>query len=307
MSMRYHHLAFLSAAAVLAACSDTTGSGAEPQALSARQVEQVAADVADESDEMMYGLMHDDALMPTFAVETTPDVLASDRGAPDRPGFDGVRRPLCATGTFGADADRDGIRDVTLTYTAANCTFTLGANTLTLTGSIAITDIAPTVANRSYELRYTDFTFDFVNGTDATKSFKSVRDGSRSVMQDADSIKQVNAVTLERTYAGKTSTIAHDLTRIFRATGGATLAGFGPLPSGTIDTKGTITWSREGTTKTFTVSTPELLQYDPSCQQRPRIVDGTLLLKLANGGELTLEWTGCGQRPTKTYTPPPSA
>jgi hypothetical protein len=65
---------------------------------------------------------------------------------------------------------------------------------------------------------------------------------------------------------------------------GATLERGQPLPDGTFVESGTLTWSRGGRSRTFTVSTLVPLVWDASCTTERKIASGELRLTLADGG-----------------------
>jgi hypothetical protein len=97
--------------------------------------------------------------------------------------------------------------------------------------------------------------------------------------------------------------VTHNLQLNFTPTG--MLAQGQPLPSGTITSTGTLTFVRGGDSRTFTVTTPTPLQYDATCSgpRRSRIKSGEVRWTLPSGAYVSVVWSACGTRPTRTFVP----
>ena len=68
-------------------------------------------------------------------------------------------------------------------------------------------------------------------------------------------------------------------------------------------TTGTLTFVRNGESRTFTVTTPTPLQYDATCPgpRRARIRSGEVRWTLPSGAYVSVVWTACGTRPERTF------
>ena len=113
-------------------------------------------------------------------------------------------------------------------------------------------------------------------------------------------------VTTVRTASGHPSIqVTHSLQLGFTPAVAGTLVMGSPLPSGTITSTGTLTFVRGSDSRTFTVTTPTPLEYDATCAgpRRARIKAGEVRWTLASGAYVSVLWTACGVRPTRTFVP----
>jgi hypothetical protein len=95
--------------------------------------------------------------------------------------------------------------------------------------------------------------------------------------------------------------VSHNLLLQFTPAPGALLQRGAPLPDGTFTETGTLTWSRGGRSRTFTVSTVAPRVWDASCSTERKIASGEIRLTLAGGGYVRLVWSGCGEDPERTF------
>ena len=256
----------LGASALLGACSDSNSPG---------------------GDNLTTVEANDAALAQADETEDVTDALSPDAG--------------CATVSSLVDTDNDGTPDnAVFTYALPACHFTgyLGG-TLDLTGQVTVQDPTPDAADLNRSVTLADFSYDFTSP--AGRSFTSVRNGTRSLTGSATSITLNNNVTIHRSDPAKPlATIVHNLQAVFTPETGSTITAGDPLPDGTIVVTGQLTWSRDGRSHVFTVTTPVPLVYDSSCTgpRRERISSGEIHWTLPSGKIIITTWTACGVAPT---------
>ena len=278
----------------LAACSsDTTAPGAGELSASA------AADAGAASEDEI------EQATESFTVQGALDPAAASfslAAAPSAPAFSLSPLQHCATVSSAADADSDGAPDdATFTFALPACHFeNFRGGTVDLTGTITLSDPTPDAADFAWHALLTDFTFQATH-TDL-ETFTAVRNGTRDLTGNADGLTLANNITTVRTASGHPSVqVTHNLQLDFTPAG--TLAEGQPLPSGTITSTGTLTFVRNGDSRTFTVTTPRPLQYDATCPgpRRARIKSGEVRWTLPSGAYVSVVWTACGSRPTRTF------
>ena len=109
-------------------------------------------------------------------------------------------------------------------------------------------------------------------------------------------------MTVVRTYPARPQgTVSHNLLLQFTPAAGTSLRRGDPLPDGIFTENGTLTWSREGRSRTFTVTTVAPLVWDASCSTERKIASGEIRLTLGSGGSVRLVWSGCGVDPTRSF------
>jgi hypothetical protein len=209
----------------------------------------------------------------------------------------------CATVDDLTDTDQDGAPDqATFTYALPACHFTgYRGGTLDVTGVIVLSDPTPTAADFVYQATLEDFTRSFT-GPGGARSYTAVRNGTRVLTGNAAGLSLSNTMTVVRTYPARPQgTVSHNLLLQFTPAAGAPLRRGDPLPDGTFTENGTLTWSREGRSRTFTVTTVAPLVWDASCSTERKIASGEIRLTLASGGYVRLVWSGCGVDPTRSF------
>jgi hypothetical protein len=211
----------------------------------------------------------------------------------------------CATVENTTDSDGDGAPDqATFTFALPACSFTgFRGGTLEITGTIELTDPTPNSADFAYQANLTDFQFKFTS-PNQTRSYTAVRNGTRALTANAASASLSNNITVVRSKTGRAdATVSHNTLLTFTAAEGESLAVGQPLPNGTFVKSGTLIWSRNGVSRTFTVTTVEPLVWDASCTTDRKIASGEIRWTLADGSYIKTVWTGCGVDPTRTFVP----
>ena len=255
----------------IAGCSDSNDPSST--ALSEAEASDVAEAVADEGDQSLEAVRID----PRSCAEVSDSEDSDDDGAPD-----------AATFTFALPA----------------CSFTgFRGGTLEITGTIVLSDPTPQAPDFAYQATLTDLAWRFTT-PNQLRSYSAVRNGTRVLTGNAAGLSLSNNVTVERTYPVRDpSTVSHNLLLTFTPAAGESLTPGEPLPDGTFTKSGTFTWSRDGRSRTFVVTTVAPLEWDASCTTDRKIVAGEIHATLGDGSYISTVWTGCGEDPTRTFIP----
>lgn len=289
----------LSAAMLLAGCSSDSTSPGSPE-LSASAAADAGSASQDEMEQATESFTVAGALDPAGATFSSASLSA---GSPD---FSSSFLQNCASLSSETDTDGDGAPDnAVFTFALPACHFdTFRGGTLDLTGTITLSDPTPTAADFAWHAALADYTFKVTNVQSET--FTAVRNGTRDLTGNADGLTLANNITTVRTAGGHPSIqVTHNLQLEFTPASAGTLVQGSPLPSGTITSTGTLTFVRGSDSRTFTVSTPTPLQYDATCTgpRRARIRAGEVRWTLPSGAYVSVVWTACGVRPTRTFVP----
>jgi hypothetical protein len=289
----------LSAAMLLAGCSSDTTSPASAE-LSPAAAADAGAASQDEMEQATESFTVAGALDPAGAA------FSSAALSPGSPAFSSSFLQNCASLSSETDTDGDGAPDnAVFTFALPACHFeSFRGGTLDLTGTITLSDPTPTAADFAWHALLADFTFKVTNVQSET--FTSVRNGTRDLTGSASGLTLANNVTTVRTASGHPSIqVTHNLQLVFTPAVAGTLVPGDPLPSGTITSTGTLTFVRGTDSRTFTVTTPAPLRYDATCMgpRRARIRAGEVRWTLPSGAYVSVVWTACGVRPTRTFVP----
>jgi hypothetical protein len=289
----------LSAAMLLAGCSSDSTSPGSPE-LSVSAAADAGAASQDEMEQATESFTVAGALDPAGATFSAASLSA---GSPD---FSSSFLQNCASLSSETDTDGDGAPDnAVFTFALPACHFeSFRGGTLDLTGTITLSDPTPSAADFAWHAALADYTFKVTNAQSET--FTAVRNGTRDLTGNAAGLTLANNITTVRTASGHPSIqVTHNLQLDFTPAAGGTLAQGSPLPSGTISSTGTLTFVRGADSRTFTVTTPTPLQYDATCAgpRRARIRAGEVRWTLPSGAYVSVVWTACGVRPTRTFVP----
>jgi hypothetical protein len=285
----------IGAVLLLSACSSDSTSPGSPELTAAASADAGAAS-EDEIEQATESFTVEGALDPAAASFTAAPVSAGSAA------FSSSFLQNCASLSSSTDTDGDGAPDnATFTFALPACHFDhFRGGTLDLTGTVTLSDPTPTAADFAWHAVLADFTFKATN-TDL-ETFTAVRNGTRDLTGNASGLTLANNITTVRTAGGHPSVqVTHNLQLNFTPAG--TLTRGEPLPSGTITSTGTLTFVRGGDSRTFTVSTPTPLQYDATCAgpRRARIKAGEVRWTLPSGAYVSVVWSACGTRPTRTF------
>jgi hypothetical protein len=268
---------------ILTACSDSNGPGGDT--LGSDEADDVAVAAVDELEQSVAAYSSEGVVTGTIELGSAG----------------------CAEVTGDADSDGDGAPDeATYTFALPACSFTgFRGGTLDITGVITLSDPTPSAPDFAWQADLDDFRWT-VTSPDASRSYTAVRNGTRVLSGNAAGLSLTNTVTLVRTFAGRPeTTVQHNLIVTFTPDAGESLARGEPLPDGTIDKSGTLIWSRNGRSRTFTVTTVEPLVWDASCTTVWKIASGEIHYTLGDGSYVRSVWTGCGERPERSFVTAP--
>lgn len=284
----------------LGGCSDSTTPAVDPE-FTADLTNDVGAAESDEVDESM-GALQIGSGAADFATASTTNVSLS---ASITPSIAAYRpwRAACATVDNTTDTDGDGFPDqVIFTFALPACHFTnFRGGTLDITGTITLTDPTPNSADFTVQMSLGDFTLHHVNAIQ-TRSYTTVRNGVRALTASANGATLGNTVTTVRSVTGRAdATISHNTLLTFTPDEGQILERGQPLPSGTFVKSGTLIWSRNDLSRTFTVTTVTPLRWDASCTTDRKIAEGEIHWTLSDGNYIKMVWSGCGTDPIRTF------
>lgn len=278
---------------LLAACSDAVDPGTE---LTAAEGLEAGLATADEVE----------AMTDAIGAGGEMDVFAASSGS--QAAFNPVLVPPpfptgCATVSDETDTDGDGTPDqAVFTFALPACHFTnYRGGSVDLTGTVTVSDPTPTAADLNRRVDLDAFTFAAMNAV-ATRSYTAVRSGSRTLTGSSSGATLTNTITTVRTWNSQPAvTVTHNLQAQFSPISQPPLPPDVQHVSGTLNLTGTLTWSREGRSRVFTVTTITPLLYDATCTgpRRARISAGELHWTLPSGTYVKTVWTACGVPPTR--------
>jgi hypothetical protein len=287
-------------ALVLSACDSGTSPTGNAAPLTQAEALQVGRETRDEARNFLHEANIGEMLSPRF--ELPFEAIGVFHGPR---GFDTPTGCATLSENPPTDADADGVPDdLTITYTGPACTFTNSAGTATFTksGTIHIVDLSQT-ARRAVRFEFgalkTEFVFD-------GNSFVRQLDGVTQLLADATGFSAGDTTTVHResTRFG-TSDMSKRWAVTFTADAGQAFDHQSDLPSGDLTINGSTSRTKDGTTRTFEVTTPTALHFDSSCSADDRIVSGELdITHTTSTGTTTIMviWNGCGVDPTVTTT-----
>jgi hypothetical protein len=291
--MRRHHLVFTSAAAlavagVLTSCgSDSTAPRATP---TPAQTQAIGEAIASQIESSLSLILPGDI--------TTPPFLA--RQAMRRMGV-GFASPLalpanCPTITPAqpADNDADGVPTTLSIAYPAGCTDTQDSLSITVSGTLSVTDPTPSVADLNFNAALANLKFHLTAGRN---SATITTNGSFSGSGNASGVSQSSNMTLSGSATGQSAfSYSQTWTASFTPAQGQTIAN-GTLPAGTFSASGTTSFSSGRDSFGFTMATITPLQYDPACAGPNNFQSGEIHATLTGSrgtGFVSIVWSGCG-------------
>jgi hypothetical protein len=198
------------------------------------------------------------------------------------------------------DADNDKVPDnATMTF---DCTRDSFGYSFSRTGTIQIKDPSSIAGEGG---------FDSVINLSEKRSNKltkkvvtETRTGERHPRRNGDKITQNHDITINRTVTDEPDANIHNVWKLefTAATAGSIVKG-SLLPAGTLSIDGTHTVLRDGATRTYSVQTPTVLTYDPTCSADVKYVAGVLKVTATGAntdGTLEIAYGACGTDPVIT-------
>ena len=271
------HIPALALAALLAACGDSNGPDGGP--LPDGVAGAIGVTVRDEVE----------ASLDALTLPTQLEPLGSEL------------EESCAAPSDAAETDGDGIPDAaTYIFTAPPCRFPdIRGTTLDVVGQLQVEDPAPDDAGFGYNATLVSLRAGFT-GEDADHSYEVTRNGTRTLGGSTAGLRLVTDLQLLRTFPGVSDAAVEQAWSVDFAPE-ASLQINRPLPAGSLDLSGTLSWSR-GSAESYvlTVTTPTPLHFDPGCEGPQRFDAGELHAAGTFGdveGYVRLRWGDCGDEP----------
>ncbi|HOX27058.1 MAG TPA: hypothetical protein PLL30_15165 [Candidatus Krumholzibacteria bacterium] len=205
------------------------------------------------------------------------------------------------------DTDADEIPDTAdFEFDAVGCAFDWGDASGTVFGVATITDLG---TDLGYTNSLTAMTHVFTE-SDPVVTVTRVLDGTRVVSGTRQVLGMVEDLSTAITAtSGGAAAMISELSVTFTAdAGGEIHFGVGvPLPPGQYEFGGTLTWTEDGETTVFAVTTETPVVYDADCPS-PYPVQGVVWLEVTDGpepGRLVVGWNGCESLMTMDWEPAP--
>ena len=276
---RRTHIALLVLASLAAACGDSGGT--DPGPLPNDGTDAVGLTIRDEVEASL------DAL-------TVPTQLAPYGVDVDQP---------CAEPSDPEDTDGDGVpTSAEYIITAPPCRFEdIRNTTLDMVGRLQIADPEPGAGGAGF-----DYNGTLVNlrssfrGKDADHSYSVTRNGTRVLTGSTAGLELATDLQLLRTFPGL-SDAAVDVQWTVSFDPDTPLQINHALPPGALAVAGTMDWLRGTESFALTVSTPEPLHFDATCDAAQRFDSGEVHAAGTFGdltGYVRVRWGDCGDEPT---------
>ena len=287
-----------------AACSD---SGPETVELTAANSPAVAAAAVEAMNLSLDGLDSDAIDITGFAGGFGAPVLAAihPNGVPAA--FNAPDGCPSFSPDPPVDSDGDGVPDNALfTFDPQFCTFQGEGGTMTITGSVRLSDPASVVIG--VDVAFNQVTFaQFQDGT-SEPVFALVFDGTRSLRGQPTSLTLDENFSLFVQAGGEQAGFTNQASLSFTPTGGATIDFDMDLPNGDVDWNGTLSAQSPEGFFVLTVQTVQTLSYDAACLNAESgegsIVAGVLRLTAASSdgaGVVQITFNGCGVEPSVEF------
>ncbi len=276
---RRTRLAVLFLAALAAACGDS--GGPDPGPLPNDATDAVGLTIRDEVEASL------DAL--TVPTQLAPYGVQADQ--------------LCADPSDPEDTDGDGVpTSAEYIITAPPCRFEdVRSTTLDMVGRLQITDPAPGAGGAGFEYNATLVNLrSAFRGKDADHSYSITRNGTRVLTGSTAGLGLATDLQLLRTFPGL-SDAAVDVQWTVSFDPDTPLQINHALPAGALAVAGTMDWLRGTESFALTVTTPEPLHYDASCDAAQRFDAGEVHAAGTFGdltGYVRVRWGNCGDEPS---------
>ena len=160
------------------------------------------------------------------------------------------------------DTDGDKVPDsATMTF---DCSRDSTGYSFSRTGTIQISDPSSIAGEGGFDsvINLSEKRSNKLTGKVVTET----RSGERHPRRNGDKITQNHDITIARTVTDEPDANIHNVWKLefTAATAGSIVKG-SLLPAGTLSIDGTHTVLRDGATRTYSIQTPTVLTYDPSC------------------------------------------
>jgi hypothetical protein len=245
---------------VLSLLSGATGCGSNPSGGSPDAAS--TADITSASGAVGAEMTNSVASMTT-SQSASADASAAVRGSSIvANGLLGAKTGGCGTVVVNATDPNGDPTNETITYALPACEYTgiWGQDSFSLTGALELALNDGTGFNFKGTATNLMYSFTKSGGTST-----ETRNGTRQITASATEASLANNITTAFSKAaGQQGTLTDDLTVSFTPTSGRLVAGQ-PLPDGSVQANGTISWQGTSDADSFTVTTATPLAYDASC------------------------------------------
>jgi hypothetical protein len=226
-----------------------------------------------------------------------------NRGSDRKPGFKpGKPNEKCVTITPSPVVDTDGDKvpdSATMTF---DCSRDSTDYSFSRIGTIQISDPSSIAGEGGFDsvINLTEKRSNKLTG----KVVSETRTGERHPRRNGDKITQNHDITIARTVTDEPDASIHNVWKLefTAATAGSIVKG-SLLPAGTLSIDGTHTVLRDGATRTYSIQTPSVLTYDPTCDADVKYVAGMLKVTATGAekdGTLEIAYGACGTDPIIT-------
>jgi len=250
-------LAASMAALIVSACSDA--SGPEPRVLTDEETQSIGFAVQAMVSSSMGSMTSDGAVSTSggaLGMASREGGLALEplsSGCPS-PSQDPI-----------VDSDGDAVpNDVTFTFALPACHFGDGGpGTVDLTGTLRVVDPSPQTAAHAFNATLTNLRLAF---TGQAESGAVTQTGNLAVSASGSGLAQTHTMTWVAEVSGQpTTTITSSWNATFAPAAGQSLVIGAPLPDGTFNPSGSMSWSHGNEQLTMAVEATTPLQYDAEC------------------------------------------
>jgi hypothetical protein len=220
-----------------------------------------------------------------------------------KPGFKpGKPNEKCVTITPSPVVDTDGDKvpdSATMTF---DCSRDSTGYSFSRTGTIQISDPSSIAGEGGFDsvINLSEKRTNKLTG----KVVSETRTGERHPRRNGDKITQNHDITIARTVTDEPDASIHNVWKLeFAATIAGSIVKGSLLPAGTLSIDGTHTVLRDGATRTYSIQTPTVLTYDPTCDADVKYVSGILKITATGAekdGTLEIAYGACGTDPVIT-------
>jgi len=285
------HAAILGALVLAAqACSsDSTA----PRALTQEEADSVGHSIAASVSAAAEGMVYSGAIsIPSgMNARRIPGMVA--------PGLSLDGAAVCGTESPDPpnDTDQDGVPDnLMVTFSEPACTTTNGENTLSIGGSVGISDFTPGAYDVAYQMTANLQVTASVPDTSATLAYSA--SNLVTPTSGGATMSQQGTLAVSSTLHGVTTSgsVTNNWNGAFATTSGAALTPFEAVPAGSFTLSGSTQVTSQSGTFGATLTTVTPLAYDPQCPAEHPFRSGAVQATITSGfarGVIVVSWTNC--------------
>ncbi|MGH7623707.1 MAG: hypothetical protein ACREOJ_00115, partial [Gemmatimonadaceae bacterium] len=195
------------------------------------------------------------------------------------------------------DTDQDGVPDnVMVTFSGPACTTTAGEATISIGGSVGISDFTPSAFDVAYQMTANLQASESVPDTSATLAYSA--SNLVTPTSGGATLSQQGTLAVSSTLNGVTTSgsVTNNWNGAFATTSGAGLTPFDPVPAGSFTLSGSTQVTSQSGTFGATITTVTPLAYDPECPVDHPFRSGAVQATISSGfatGVILVTWTNC--------------